>query len=32
LFKLLAEGPSLLFLRELEERIEKIENYKKDDT
>lgn len=32
LFILLTEGPSLLSLRKLEERVEKIENYKKDDT
>ena len=32
LFKLVAEGPSLIYLKELEERLEKIENYKKENT
>ncbi|ALI34766.1 hypothetical protein NMY3_00554 [Candidatus Nitrosocosmicus oleophilus] len=30
LFKLVAEGPSLVYLKELEERLEKIENFKKE--
>ena len=29
LFKLVAEGPSLVYLKELEERVDKIENIKK---
>lgn len=32
LFKLVAEGPCLVYLKELEERLEKIENYKKEDS
>jgi len=32
LFKLVAEGPNLIFLKELEERLEKVENHKKEDT
>ena len=32
LFKLVAEGPCLVYLKELEERLEKIENNKKKDT
>lgn len=32
LFKLVAEGPCLVYLKELEERLEKVENYKKEDT
>ena len=32
LFKLVAEGPSLVYLKELEERLEKVENYKKENT
>lgn len=30
LFKLVAEGPSLVYLKELEERLEKVENKKED--
>lgn len=30
LFKLVAEGPYLVYLKELEERLEKVENYKKE--
>lgn len=30
LFKLVAEGPCLVYLKELEERLEKVENYKKE--
>jgi predicted transcriptional regulator len=32
LFKLVAEGPLLVYIKELEERLEKIENYKKENT
>jgi hypothetical protein len=32
LFRLVAEGPCLVYLKELEERLEKIENYKKENT
>jgi hypothetical protein len=32
LFKLIAEGPCLVYLKELEERLEKVENHKKEDT
>jgi predicted transcriptional regulator len=30
LFKLVVEGPSIVYLKELEKRLEKIENYKKE--
>lgn len=30
LFKLVVEGPGLAYLKELEERLEKVENYKKE--
>jgi hypothetical protein len=32
LFRLVAEGPSLIYLKELEERLEKVENNKKENT
>jgi hypothetical protein len=32
LFKLVAEGPLLFYIKELEERLEKVENYKKENT
>jgi hypothetical protein len=32
LFKLVAEGPCLVYLKELEKRLEKVENYKKENT
>ena len=32
LFKLVAEGPCLVYLKELEERLERVENNKKEDT
>jgi hypothetical protein len=32
MFKLVAEGPSLVYLKELEERLEKVENNKKENT
>jgi predicted transcriptional regulator len=32
LFKLVAEGPCLVYLKELEERLEKVENSKKENT
>lgn len=32
LFKLVAEGPCVVYLRELEERLERIENHKKEST
>lgn len=32
LFKLVGEGPLLVYIKELEERLEKIENYKKEDS
>jgi hypothetical protein len=32
LFKLVAEGPLLVYLKELEERLDKIENHKKENT
>lgn len=32
LFKLVAEGPCLVYLKELEERLEKVEDYKKEDS
>ena len=32
LFRLVAEGPCLVYLKELEDRLEKVENHKKEDT
>lgn len=32
LFKMVAEGPLLVYLKELEERLDKIENHKKENT
>ncbi|HET6589197.1 MAG TPA: HTH domain-containing protein [Candidatus Nitrosocosmicus sp.] len=32
LFKLVAEGPCIVYLKELEERLEKVEDYKKEDS
>ena len=32
LFKLVAEGPCLVYLKELEERLEKVDNYKKENS
>lgn len=32
LFRLVAEGPCLVYLKELEERLEKVENHKKENT